>query len=302
MMKKTILSVLVLLLSAMSVQAQLLWKVSGNGLAKPSYVMGTYHFAQVSFLDSVAGYKDAFASCGQVYAEVNLLNAMSDMSVLQSMQQSLMMPAGKTIDTLLTPEQMERLNAAMREYMGADFTNPMLAALKQMKPAAFSTQLIVAMCAAKEKNFDLQQQFDLHFLQEGQKQQKKIGGLETLELQTDILYNQKSLERQAEELMCLIDNKDYQLEVLDRTIAAYYAQDLQAIEDVTEEKMNNACDPTPEEENILIYNRNAAWAKAIPDLMKADATFVAVGAAHLPGDKGLLQLLRNAGFTVEAVK
>mgnify|MGYP006319358759 CR=1 FL=1 len=40
----------------------------------------------------------------------------------------------------------------------------------------------------------------------------------------------------------------------------------------------------------------------MPDIMKAHPTFFAVGAGHLPGDKGLLKLLREAGYTVEAVK
>lgn len=301
-MKKTILSMLLLLLPAAAPRAQLLWEVTGGGLEKPSYVVGTYHLAQAAFADSVAGLNEALAACGQVYCEVDLTDAMTDLGAMQAMQQSMMMPQGMTLDSLLTPAQLERLNAAMRSCIGADLSNPLLAALGQMKPAALSAALEVAMCAAKEKGFDMQNQFELHLLQEAQRQHKKTGGLETMEFQTSLLYEGKSLERQAEELMCLIDHSDYSSDILDRTIAAYYSQNLQAIEAVTQEKTQSRCDATPEEENALIYDRNAAWAKALPALMQADATLVAVGAAHLPGERGLLSLLQKAGYTLRPVR
>ena len=67
-------------------------------------------------------------------------------------------------------------------------------------------------------------------------------------------------------------------------------------------KRGNSCDSTPEEDEVMIYGRNADWAKRLPAIMREKSTFLAVGAAHLPGERGLLQLLRAAGYTVEPVK
>ena len=53
---------------------------------------------------------------------------------------------------------------------------------------------------------------------------------------------------------------------------------------------------------LLIDNRNADWAAKMPAIMAAKPTFFAVGAGHLAGPKGVLQLLKDAGYTVEAVK
>ena len=58
----------------------------------------------------------------------------------------------------------------------------------------------------------------------------------------------------------------------------------------------------PAKKMSIIYNRNKAWAEKLPAIMKAAPTFVAVGALHLPGEKGLLNLLKRQGYTVEAVK
>ena len=71
---------------------------------------------------------------------------------------------------------------------------------------------------------------------------------------------------------------------------------------IREKRKGDQCDALPGEEDVLIYNRNKAWAEKLPAIMKAAPTFVAVGALHLPGEKGLLNLLKRQGYTVEAVK
>ena len=67
-------------------------------------------------------------------------------------------------------------------------------------------------------------------------------------------------------------------------------------------KMNTACDSTPEEDAQIINNRNADWLTKMPAIMSAKPTFFAVGAGHLPGDKGVLNLLRQAGYNVEGMR
>ena len=70
----------------------------------------------------------------------------------------------------------------------------------------------------------------------------------------------------------------------------------------SDEKIGNSCDSTPEENAGLVDNRNADWLTKMPEIMKKAPTFFVVGALHLPGEKGVLQLLKNAGYTVEPVK
>jgi uncharacterized protein YbaP (TraB family) len=83
---------------------------------------------------------------------------------------------------------------------------------------------------------------------------------------------------------------------------AYFAQDMKALWEITEERLGNLCDSTPEEDEALIYGRNAAWAEKMPAMMNEAATLFVVGAAHLPGEKGVLELLKAKGYTIEAVK
>lgn len=300
-MKKTILTLLTLVIAAFTAHAQLLWKVTGKELTKPSYVLGTFHLADVAFVDSIPGLKEALNASEQVYGELDMRKLLSDPSQVQQMQLAMMLPKDTTLDSLLTIEQMKRLNEFLKQYLGADLTNPMLAPMKQMKPAAISTQIQMVLAMQIAKGFNPQQQFDTYFQNVASEQQKPVGGLETMDYQLGVLYG-APLKRQAELLMCLVDDVDYQKDVLKRTIDAYYKQNLEAVHKVMEEKRHNTCDSTPEEDNILIYTRNANWASALPALMKTRSTFLAVGCGHLPGERGLISLLQKAGYTVTPIK
>lgn len=300
-MKKTILTLLTLVIAALTAHAQLLWKVTGKELTKPSYVLGTFHLADVAFVDSIPGLKEALNASEQVYGELDMRKLLSDPSQVQQMQLAMMLPKDTTLDSLLTIEQMKRLNEFLKQYLGADLTNPMLAPMKQMKPAAISTQIQMVLAMQIAKGFNPQQQFDTYFQNVANEQQKPVGGLETMDYQLGVLYG-APLKRQAELLMCLVDDVDYQKDVLKRTIDAYYKQNLEAVHKVMEEKRHNTCDSTPEEDNILIYTRNANWASALPALMKTRSTFLAVGCGHLPGERGLISLLQKAGYTVTPIK
>ena len=146
--------------------------------------------------------------------------------------------------------------------------------------------------------FDPSSTFDQYFQAQAQKNNLPCGGLETMAFQANLLYNQP-MERQVEQLMCLIDNEQFNTQMMEDMAKAFYAQDLDALQKAMDEKLGTSCDSTPEEEAQLIYNRNADWLAKMPAIMKERPTFFAVGAGHLPGEKGLLQLLRNAGYTVE---
>lgn len=283
-------------------QAQLLYKISGNGLTKPSYIIGTYHLAPVSFADSIPGLKEAMAATEQVYGELDMTDLTSAEN-LQKMQTAMMLPEGTTLSKLLTAEEIARLNVVLKELMGVDMTNRMVAQqLDGLSPQALQTQLSLLIYMKKHDGFNPQATFDGYFQQVAQQQGKGVGGLETVDFQVGVLFHGQSLERQKELLMCLVDNKEHTELMAEQLVEAFFKQDLVGVKAVMDEKEQTKCDSTPEEEDALIYNRNANWAKLMPQIMADKATFFAVGAGHLPGEKGVLQLLKNAGYMIEGVK
>ena len=300
-MKKMFLTLLLTVMATTGMNAQLLYKISGKGLRKPSYIIGTYHLAPVSFVDSIPGLRSALAESEQVYGEIETADMTSPENIAK-MQQAMMLPEGKTLTELLTPEQMQKLNATMRELLGVDMSNPMVAQqMNKMLPQALVTQLTVIMYLKKHSGFNPTQSFDDYFQEQAVAQGKPVGGFETMDFQLQALFGSISIERQIELLMCFLNNREWEESQVDNIVEAFFAQDLNRIEAAMDEKQDNSCDATDEENELLIYGRNATWLKKMPEIMQQKSTFFAVGAAHLVGERGVLAGLRNAGYLVEGI-
>ena len=302
-MKRIVMTMAACVVAAVSINAQLLYKISGNDLEKPSYIIGTHHLANVGFVEKINGVKEALTETEQVYGELKW-DVMANPDSLKAMQERMMLPEGQTLKTIFTPEQYKRLDAFMTAKMGAGMSNPMVEAqMGKLTPMALVTQFQVLLFLMNHMGeFDPSSTFDQYFQAQAQKNNLPCGGLETMSFQAQLLYGSTPMERQVEQLMCLIDNEQFNVQMLEEMTKAFYAQDLDALKKAMDVKLGTSCDSTPEEEAALIDNRNADWLTKMPAIMKQAPTFFAVGAGHLPGEKGVLQLLRNAGYTVEGVK
>lgn len=294
-MKKTF-ALLLLLCLALGAQAQLLWKISGNGLERPSYIVGTHHLAPLSVKDSLKTLPQAIEQTSQVYGEV-VMDDMMKPETMQAMQQAMMLPADTTLRSLLTPAQYDSVAAVVKQYLGADLT-----LFDRLKPATVTTQLAVALGMNALPGFNPQEQLDTWFQSQARQAGKKVGGLETIGHQIDVLYNSQSSLRQARQLYCTATHIKQNIDQIQRLTRAYLTQDLDELLALTEEKMGNDCDSTPQEDEALIYGRNTNWAGLMPAIMQQAPTLFVVGAAHLPGNRGVLSLLRAKGYTVEPMQ
>ena len=301
-MKKT-LTFIIALLAAGSMNAQILYKITGKDAKGASYIIGTYHLADASFTEKISGLQTALAETEQVYGEVNMENIMQPASS-QKMTAAMMLPEGQTLKTVLTPEQFGKVSAFAKELMGVGLDNDMVfSQLGKMSPRALATQFTLLLFMKNSTTpFNPANGLDNFFQMQAKQNNKPIGGLETIDFQIETLYKSTPIERQVEELICLVDNKEYNLMMVQEITKAFYAQDLQAIEKAADEKLNNSCDSTPEEEETLIYGRNDNWMKLMPAIMAEKPTFFAVGALHLVGERGMLAQLQKAGYTVTPCK
>ena len=292
---KRFITLVLLIAVTLGAQSQLLWKISGNGLQQPSYIFGTYHLSPLSIKDSIASLPQAMQDIRQVYGELVMADMMKP-EFLAQMQQQTMLPNDTTLKSLFTPEELEVVSRAVTEYLQVD-----IALLDRMKPAALFQQLTVLFYMKHTPGYNPQEQLDASFQQEATEQGKKVGGLETAQSQVDILFN-KPLRRQAEDLYCFVSDPDKVERQAKEIIAAYTAQDLDKMLQLMEEKEGTSCDPTPEEMAQLLYDRNQAWVKQMPAIMQTAPTLFVVGAGHLPGEQGVLALLKAQDYTVEPMK
>lgn len=296
-MKKLILTLLVAALAPAATNAQILWKISGNNAKQTSYLLGTHHLAPLSMLDSIAGFNDALAAVDAVAGEVDMAKMNAE---ARSLMGYMLAPADSSLTALLAPAQVDSLTAVLQKYMGPQVSAAQMA---QLKPAAVATQLALfesmatmpdaAQALAEGKQLDSEVQSRALALN------KPVIPFETAEEQMSILMG-APLAEQARLLMEAVKQS------LDGTAAestrklteAYLAQNLAAIAELifSGQEMEVA------EVERLIFARNRNWAATLADILPERPVLVAVGAGHLPGDEGLISLLRTQGYTVEPVK
>lgn len=299
MLQKTLTFLLLLSFSLTSCAKQkqetgLLWKISGNNLEQPSYLLGTHHLAPLSFLDSINGVNEAFTDTKQTIGELDM-NNVGEMQ-MQLMMASLM-PEGESYSELLSDEERKTLDNTLKEYAGAGLDQ-----FGQMKPAMLNMLLTVMIHQKYYPKDQTELSMDEHFQKEARDRYRQTLGLETVQDQIDLLLGSKPIDEQTESLLCTINNLDYGKKQMDRLMKAYYAQDLAAMAKLYEEDdPDNPCPSTEEEKDELNKKRNERWMEKLPDMIEEEPSFIAVGCLHLVGDDGLINLLRKKGYKVEAV-
>lgn len=285
--------------------AQLLYKISGKGLDKPSYIVGTLHLAPASFVESIPGANRILVSVDQVCGEVDM-NEINSTENMQKMMEAMMLPEGQSLSDILTSEEMDKLNAYLRKILGVDLTNPMIAEqMGKMTPMSLGTTLELMTYMKETPGFNPAALIDEYFQKEAIKKGKPIIGLETVDFQIQILYKSSTLDRQKEALFCSIDKEEEYSKLMKEVTEAYFAQNIEELQAVMEQAYDIPCgdiEETEKEMELVLYGRNEDWIKKMPAIMSEKSTLFVVGAGHLPGDRGVLKLLKDNGYKVKAVK
>lgn len=288
--------ILILALVAMAAQAQLLWKVSGNNLARPSYILGTYHFAPAAMIDKIPGMQQAFDGCDVVVGELENESMISPESQALAAQ-AMIAPLDSTLDKLFTPEEYKIVEQVFNKYFGT--MGVKLSQMKMFKPSAISTQMQAIQAMKYFPTLNVNDLIDMAVQNRANEVGKPSLAFETMEEQIDLLFN-TPLTEQAQGLLEACKKDELFAEQSSALVEAYMTQDLSKIEAIITDPELGGDDA--EALDALIYDRNRSWAVKLAKMMPERACLVCVGAGHLPGNQGLLQLLRDRGYTVEPMQ
>ena len=286
MKKILILSIIYLL--CVNLNAQLLYEISGNGLTKSSYLFGTHHMVPVQTATKIPGLFRAFNDCSAVVGEFvddNPEEMQRQILIASKMEES--------IFKLLTPEEKVLIDSALQAELGLTLAN-----VQYMRPnvIAMIYEMTVRERVLKSQAGDMA--MDSYFQVAGSELGKSVYGLETVEDQLKMLLRSITIERQAEILVETIRNTDNIITENAKLDSLYVKGDLEGLY----EMLIEAEDMTEAEKFLLVDERNHDWLPKIEKHIKQESCFIAVGALHLPGNDGLINLLRKAGYKVKAVK
>jgi uncharacterized protein YbaP (TraB family) len=276
----TLLSATVMTVKAQNTNAEnsTLWEVSGNGLTQPSYIAGTCHIMCSQDFEIKPKVMKALEKSDNLVMEINYTDP-AEMTAMQKMYQT-----DKKLSDQLSPEEAKELDKILADY-GTD--------LKKMDNS--SSQALYALISMKaipcpQTEVKL---YEIELLKNALKSKKKVFGLEKVEDQMTSINKAYDLKAVIQQLKM---GKEYEI-LLKKMITAFKKEDVQSLYTLfKDDKMMNA-----EQEKAMLTDRNKNWAEKMPEMMKKESAFFAVGGAHLMGENGIIQLLRSKGYTVKPV-
>lgn len=265
----------------------LLWKISGNGLERPSYLFGTIHMLCADDALLSDNMKKVISQCDEVYLEVDMNNLFEMLGVMNKMK----MKGDTTLHDLLSEADYKKVKSYF-ETKGSMLPFSMLETYKPILAASTLEQ--------GDLPCDNTAMMEQVIMEEAKQSNKKIKGLETMAFQAGIL-DSIPYKLQAQQLVSYIDSAnsgagdDKQLKEM---FKAYKNQDLKKLEELMVESDAGMAGFT----DIMLYHRNQNWVYKLKTLMPDKSLLIAVGAGHLPGEKGVINLLRKEGYTVTPVE
>lgn len=253
----------------------LLWEVSGKGLTKPSYLFGTIHM--ICEKDFVMKPKviNVFSKTNKLVLEVNL----ADPNEINTMQQ---MAMGKEpLSKKLNKSQLDKLESILKSQAGMsvsqvdNFTMPTIMSILSMKSFGCSNLKF----------------YEMEFVAKAKEKQIPIIGLENVAEQME--YLSKSFN--DDEMINYLEKNNSQITA--KMLAIYLKEDVKSLYEFTTNKEFMS----EESSKWMLTHRNQNWIKKMPEMMQKESVFFAVGAAHLGGQDGVINLLRKEGYTVKPI-
>lgn len=267
----------------------LLWKIEHKDLSEPSYLFGTIHMIPKEDFFLPTGLDDAFAKSNDVVFEIDL-DDMSGVGSLMGMLSNLMMKDNVTLNKLLTTEEYNEV-AGYFEKMGL----PMIM-LNKVKPMFLSMLAEINMDPSAMQSDDIVS-YEMELYERAQTDGKEVAGLETMNYQMS-LFDSIPYRDQALMLLDAVRGTNLESDLFDETVLLYKTQNIQKMSDMI---LSSGSDESEVYENVLLKNRNQNWIPVMSKMMPEGPVFFAVGAGHLAGEYGVINLLKEAGYKLSPV-
>lgn len=261
----------------------LLWKISGNGLSKPSFLFGTFHLLckdDIHFSDQL---KRAISDCDEIYMELD----MDDPSTMLSAMMYMNMRGDTSLSDLYSATEYDRL----KNYFSDTLKLP-LALLQKTKP-----YFLVALLYPRMMNCSSPAGVEEELLKLAKADKKEVQGLETMQFQASV-FDSIPYKWQAKELLKNIDSFSVNKKEFETMLDFYKSQNLDSIKTM----LGKSEFGSEKYDDLLLNNRNTRWVQKLDTVMKEKSVFVAVGAGHLVGQQGLISLFKKQGYTVEPLE
>ena len=269
----------------------LLWEISGNGLKKPSYLFGTMHVSE----------KVAFHLSDSFFIALKQVDAVG----LESRPDE-WLPQMKRLG-LLDVGSYYQIGNYFNSAKSFEVEKGKLNTAKQgIAKEHYLLNSLLYRSSASNKNFEEQTYLDMFIFQTGMKMNKELVSMEDYE--TSLEYVSRSsqvawnFDGETGDEFEPAEPRDYSgygngtSRLIEQIEEAYRRGDLDVLDSLELLAM-----PEYDQRNNMLYQRNYLMVDRAIEIMKAKSLFMAVGAAHLPGEEGIIELLRAQGYTLRPI-
>jgi uncharacterized protein len=270
------------------------WRIEKDGL-DTSYLLGTMHVSDPRVLDLPENVEDARFDASVVVVESDeVLDVKKAMGRILMRPDMMWLPAGKRLEDYLSKEDAERLAAGLKAK------GMVLSAVNRMRPWLISSTLAATGCEGKRQAKGLKM-LDMQIAFDAIDEDIPLEGLETFEEQFAAM-NSVSTESQVQNLLTMVTSDIRTGDFTETMIQLYEAGDFSLIWPMLTGRY--ASDPLvaasgiSEFENAMLIKRNHLMADRSARFLVEGGAFIAVGALHLQGEEGLVELFRKQGYTV----
>lgn len=295
----------------------LLWKISGNGLQQSSYLFGTHHYTSGKYLCKIQGFIEAFDSVQQIIVEIDSLNLIESQNIRNYYKTEKFLPTNVKYSTLLNERDYSVLDSitvkhwnihadkvplkpnALYEELDKEVRkdNQLENLFKKHIPDSLLMYTIGIKAGLDSNNWPM----DFYISKKAKNTGYKIIGLESIEYSTRLALSPSiDIKNEAKSTVYRLINQDKISEAIALAYSAYLQQNLELWQKKTEliAKLSFS-------DGIDLYDvkeRNQNWIPIIKSAIAQEASMIAVGVGHLSGKYGLIELLRQEGYTVEEFK
>lgn len=268
----------------LNTERTLFWQVSGNGLTRPSYIFGTMHLIHFEKFYIGNNVEIKLRKADLLVMEVDLKKVD-----IMGLTAAALLTGEKTMMDYLGEDKFQRIQQFFHDSIGI---NPVIfsTAYSRMKPFFIEQLLVVRFLGENPASYESE------FSSIADDLRIPTEGLETMQEQLEFL-DQIPLEKQFEQLLMSVDSFSRTRNKFQELVDAYASNDLMALA----EMIDNEWDDDSEYRQLLLHKRNEDWIPKLEGYFARGNVFVAVGAGHLGGQYGIINLLRQKGYIVDPI-
>ena len=288
--RKTIIAGLCCMLLAINTaNAQVLYRISGNSAAAPSYILATNRMVDMTFIDTIPNTFKCYAECNKVITEF----AMQDYEAIAALRQAALLPDSVQLRNFYSEEKYQEIDEALRINLGMGLDK-----LGRMKPS-YLAEMLRNELMKRWLHYDEDRTMETFFEHVAIEANTPVYGLDDVGETMYMLFDREPFHWQCEELQKVVEYPEKEVR-LERQLTEMYRYGRLSDMAYMVKSPDNMTSLSYSDYQIYA-KRNKVWVKRLTPYLKEGKAFITLNAIYLGGEEGLLAQLKAAGYRVKAV-